>query len=86
MDFKDKLTELKKCMQKDNYDNCIEKLIRRGVINNRYELSGLTLEEVGYVMGITRERVRQIEENAYKKLRNIIAHKEEYREKFKSLI
>ncbi len=30
----------------------------------------LTLEEIGKIMGLTRERVRQIEANALKKLRH----------------
>lgn len=30
----------------------------------------LTLEEIGTIMGLTRERVRQIEANALKKLRH----------------
>ena len=32
--------------------------------------SGLTLEEIGLVLGITRERVRQIESSALKKLKH----------------
>ena len=32
--------------------------------------SGLTLEEIGLILGVTRERVRQIETSALKKLRH----------------
>jgi RNA polymerase primary sigma factor len=44
----------------------------REVIELRYGLSGhepLTLEDVGRVMGVTRERVRQIENNTLRKLK-----------------
>jgi RNA polymerase primary sigma factor len=44
------------------------------IIQLRYGLAGekpLTLEETGKVMGITRERVRQIQEKATFKLRGI---------------
>ena len=46
----------------------------RQVIELRYGLSGmepLTLEEVGRTFGVTRERVRQIENNTLKKLQNL---------------
>ena len=36
----------------------------------RYGSSDLTLEEIGLVLGVTRERVRQIEASALKKLRH----------------
>jgi len=42
-------------------------------INNTLKYCGsseLTLEEIGLVLGVTRERVRQIESSALKKLRN----------------
>lgn len=35
-----------------------------------YGSADLTLEEIGLIMGITRERVRQIEASALKKLRH----------------
>jgi RNA polymerase primary sigma factor len=44
------------------------------VIELRYGLSGmepLTLEEVGQAFGVTRERIRQIENNTLKKLKQL---------------
>ncbi len=35
-----------------------------------YGSSDFTLEEIGTILGITRERVRQIESSAFKKLKN----------------
>ena len=46
----------------------------RQVIELRYGLSGtepLTLEEVGDAFGVTRERIRQIENNTLKKLKQL---------------
>jgi RNA polymerase primary sigma factor len=46
----------------------------RQVIELRYGLSGmqpLTLEEVGQAFGVTRERIRQIENNTLKKLKQL---------------
>jgi RNA polymerase primary sigma factor len=46
----------------------------RQVIELRYGLSGmepLTLEEVGEAFGVTRERIRQIENNTLKKLKQL---------------
>jgi RNA polymerase primary sigma factor len=46
----------------------------RQVIELRYGLSGmepLTLEEVGRAFGVTRERIRQIENNTLKKLKRL---------------
>jgi RNA polymerase primary sigma factor len=46
----------------------------RQVIELRYGLTGkqpLTLEEVGQYFGVTRERIRQIENNTLKKLQRL---------------
>ena len=46
----------------------------RQVIELRYGLTGqqpLTLEEVGRAFGVTRERIRQIENNTLKKLQRL---------------
>jgi DNA-directed RNA polymerase specialized sigma subunit len=55
-----------------NYNKAVAKMLKDGVINNVGEIKGLTLEEIGYVLGITRERVRQLESNAIKKLKQIM--------------
>jgi RNA polymerase primary sigma factor len=52
------------------------------MIQLRYGLDGeipLTLEETGKIIGITRERVRQIQEKATFKLRNIAEFQELHR-------
>ena len=41
----------------------------RRILELRY-LEGMTLEQVGELMGVTRERVRQIESKAIRLLRN----------------
>ncbi len=41
-----------------------------------YDDNVLTLEEIGRILGLTRERVRQIEISAIKKLRNLIKNSE----------
>ena len=45
----------------------------RGVLELRYGLTGeepRTLEEIGAIYGVTRERIRQIEKNSLAKLRH----------------
>ena len=68
-----------KIIMKDKYasDNMMRRLLachhNIECINNtleRYGSTDLTLEEIGLVLGITKERVRQIENSALKKLRN----------------
>jgi RNA polymerase primary sigma factor len=59
----------------DTINEVLRQLSRREmrIIELRFGLSGdgpLTLEETGKVLGITRERVRQIQEKAINKLRN----------------
>lgn len=56
----------------DCMDSCLTDR-EREVVNYRFGLDGskpLTLEEVGLIMHVTRERVRQIEAKALKKMRN----------------
>jgi len=61
---------------KDRITQVLEELSDREkkIIQLRFGLNGeeaLTLEETGHIMGITRERVRQIQEKAKSKLRHI---------------
>jgi RNA polymerase primary sigma factor len=60
----------------DTLDSVMKHLSEREVkiIKLRYGLSGegpLTLEETGKLLGITRERVRQIQEKALQKMKSI---------------
>nr|NIO05600.1 RNA polymerase subunit sigma [Pseudomonadota bacterium]NIS71302.1 RNA polymerase subunit sigma [Pseudomonadota bacterium] len=51
----------------------------RRVISYRYGLGGrepMTLDAIGKIMGVTRERIRQIENKSLLKLRRIIKKKE----------
>jgi RNA polymerase primary sigma factor len=63
-------------MQKEGVRRALDALPdrERQVIELRYGLSGtepLTLEEVGRTFGVTRERIRQIENNTLKKLKRL---------------
>jgi RNA polymerase primary sigma factor len=63
-------------LQKEGVKKALEALPdrERQVIELRYGLSGsepLTLEEVGRTFGVTRERIRQIENNTLKKLKRL---------------
>jgi len=63
-------------MQKENVRHALEVLPKRErqVIEMRYGLRGgrpLTLEEVGRAFGVTRERIRQIENNTLRKLQKL---------------
>jgi RNA polymerase primary sigma factor len=63
-------------LQKEGVRRALEALPdrERQVIELRYGLSGaepLTLEEVGKTFGVTRERIRQIENNTLKKLKRL---------------
>lgn len=74
MDFNWKIKELKKYRNKyHNLDIAVENMIKDGIIESFNDIGPMTLEEIGYVLKVTRERVRQIEFNAMKKIRrNII--------------
>jgi RNA polymerase primary sigma factor len=63
-------------LQKEGVRKALEALPERErqVIELRYGLAGLeplTLEEVGQAFGVTRERIRQIENNTLKKLQHL---------------
>jgi RNA polymerase primary sigma factor len=63
-------------MQKENVRYALDVLPERErqVIEMRYGLSGgqpRTLEEVGAAFGVTRERIRQIENNTLRKLQKL---------------
>jgi len=63
-------------LQKEGVKNALQALPERErqVIELRYGLAGgepLTLEEVGRTFGVTRERIRQIENNTLKKLQRL---------------
>ena len=63
-------------LQREGLDRALRLLTdrERGVIELRYGLTGkdpLTLEQIGTSMGITRERVRQIESNSLRKLKRL---------------
>jgi RNA polymerase nonessential primary-like sigma factor len=61
----------------NNIEDCLAQLTdkQREVVERRFGLHGYsvsTLEEVGREIGVTRERVRQIQMDALKKLRKIL--------------
>src|SRR5262245_20791796 len=61
-------------LQRDDVRRCLAALSRRDreVLELRYGLNGrqpMTLEEVGDAFGVTRERIRQIENNTLKRLK-----------------
>ena len=76
----------KKAMDEDlkNYmDKMILNLNHREqfVITHRFGLNGAerkTLEEIGAIEGVTRERIRQIEAKAMRKLRTLLIRYKEY--------
>ncbi len=68
-------------LQDEDMQQCIESWLgqltakQREVVERRFGLRGLdvaTLEEVGNVLGVTRERVRQIQIEALKRLRGVM--------------
>lgn len=70
--------------EKDMYDHLnsiLENLDERerSIINNRFGLDGaepITLEEVGAKMGVTRERIRQLQNSALSKMRRAFQGRE----------
>jgi RNA polymerase nonessential primary-like sigma factor len=63
----------------ESIEECLAQLTdkQREVVERRFGLHGYsvsTLEEVGREIGVTRERVRQIQMDALKKLRKILEH------------
>ncbi|OHD13681.1 MAG: RNA polymerase subunit sigma-70 [Spirochaetes bacterium GWD1_27_9] len=78
---KDPFEELFAFALQDTLDAILTKLSEREkqIIELRYGLYGVgphTLEETGQILGITRERVRQIQKKALKKLRELNFSKE----------
>lgn len=69
---------------KDQIDKVLKELPEReeAIVRMRFGLDGTgtvkTLDEVGKIYGITKERVRQIENKAMRRLKMIIRTKEEY--------
>ncbi|WP_456480163.1 sigma factor-like helix-turn-helix DNA-binding protein [Nautilia sp.] len=64
------IEEAKKCWEKyGTYDKMIECLEKKNYKNASSMLKGLTLDEIGYILGVTRERVRQLHEQAVKKIK-----------------
>ncbi|HZC31240.1 MAG TPA: sigma-70 family RNA polymerase sigma factor, partial [Gaiellaceae bacterium] len=68
--------DVERRLQKQALDRALEALPERDrrVLELRYGLdgsSGRTLEEVGAVLGVTRERVRQLEGRALRELRMV---------------
>ena len=76
----------KKMMDKDlktHMQNMIQNLNPREqfVIKHRFGIDGIekkTLEEIGEIEGVTRERIRQIEAKAMRKLRTLLMRHKEY--------
>jgi RNA polymerase primary sigma factor len=75
-DVAEPFEEASEHLQKEGVRRALDALPERErqVIELRYGLSGLeplTLEEVGKTFGVTRERIRQIENNTLKKLKRL---------------
>lgn len=82
--YHDKIELLKKYYEQfKSYDLAVKQMIKDGIISNEKEVKGLTLDEIGYVLGVTRERVRQLEEQAKRKIKQFcIANKIKYEDLF----
>ena len=77
-EFQKILDEAKNCWNKfESYDGMIQCLKDKGYKDASIKLKGLTLDEMGYILGVTRERIRQIYEQAVKKIKKeTITHKD----------
>jgi hypothetical protein len=63
-----------------NYYKMIECLEKKGFKDAKFILTNLSLEECGFILGVTRERIRQIFDQALKKLRKYFYMNKELRE------
>src|SRR3712207_2490766 len=70
----DCIDELKQIVDRNLADlsNVEETVIRRRFNWEQHEESPLTLEEVGQIIGVTKERVRQIQNKALAKIRTVM--------------
>jgi len=76
----------KKCWEEhQNYEKMILCLKYKGYKDPEIYLTDLSLEEIGYILGITRERIRQIETNAKKKIKHFALYDKNLREFIKML-
>lgn len=75
-------SQMTQLAQKDAVDQLLEQLTPReaDVLRLRYGIAGapMTLQEVGEVFHLTRERIRQIEAHALKKLREAVGRHPEW--------
>jgi DNA-directed RNA polymerase sigma subunit (sigma70/sigma32) len=76
-EFKIFLDSAKKCWDEyGSYEKMIDCLEKKGYKDAAMKVSELTLDENGYILGLTRERIRQILEQALKKIKkNTITNK-----------
>jgi DNA-directed RNA polymerase sigma subunit (sigma70/sigma32) len=75
------LDSAKKCWDEyESYNEMIKCLEEQGYKKASLDLKGLTLEEIGYILGVTRERVRQLYEQAIKKIKKDIITKKDLKD------
>lgn len=72
-DLKDKLLKLFDAILDDREKTIL--ILRNGIHSSNSEEKEYTLQEIGFILGLTRERVRQIEIKALKKLRHPVCQK-----------